>query len=759
MATNSNCGSLGPNSTEYDHQNANAKLVERIELPHENGAANSLVGYSANPRIELPLERDAMDSNQQHKKPELENCDVNSDVGEMTLPPGFETANSTVGYSSQLPNKITGNLCPQQLKETHTYAIGNPSGTLMRRNENNEKQAEMPSKHKFLRPPLEDLTLNLRSKNVEFPPENERAYSVADPAEPPGFESHNRGHRLRGTCKDANKSPAQLEHEEKGPPESISTSRTDVNTTRVLRPKTHKQSESPIPNDAAAGDSDDGKNSRTRRKEKQKKQNAVNEFSSIRTKLRYLLHRIKYEQNLIDAYSGEGWKGKSIEKIKPEKELQRAKSGIFTYKLKIRDLFQRIDMMLAHGRLPESSFDSKGLIDSEDIFCAKCGSKDLPADNDIILCDGACERGFHQFCLEPPLLKEDIPPGDEVWLCPGCVCKLDCFVLLNDLLGTNLSLPDSWEKVFPEEAASVVSGKKLDDVSGLLSDDSEDDDYNPDHLEVEENGSGNESASEESDYFSASDDLAAPVNNDQLTGLPSDDSEDDDYDPDAPDHDAQVMQENSNSDFTSDSEDVGPEVNDTKTPSQDQCGETKIGGVVQHSLNDELSYQQSNDDLVSQKRYGEGLDYKKSNDEAHQSTSSDYCDEEYGCTAPKRKNRSHKAAHKSSDQAAIGVMNTNFNQSETEHTTERRSRKRLKVEGSVTPEQGSSSKKNTKSRYGEDVIKRLFESFKENQYPKREVKESLATELGLTAQQVSKWFENARRSFHHSSSNQPKNQS
>lgn len=41
------------------------------------------------------------------------------------------------------------------------------------------------------------------------------------------------------------------------------------------------------------------------------------------------------------------------------------------------------------------------------IFCAKCGSKDLPVDNDIILCDGACDRGFHQFCLEPPLLSKD----------------------------------------------------------------------------------------------------------------------------------------------------------------------------------------------------------------------------------------------------------------------------------------------------------------------------------------------------------------
>lgn len=168
--------------------------------------------------------------------------------------------------------------------------------------------------------------------------------------------------------------------------------------------------------------------------------------------------------------------------------------------------------------------------------------------------------------------------------------------------------------MFPEEAASAILGKKLDDVSGLPSDDSEDDDYNPDNLDVEENGSGDESTSEESDYFSASDDMAAPVNNDQLVGLPSDDSEDDDYDPDAPDHDAQVMQESSSSDFTSDSEDFGPENNDNRSPRQDQCGETKIDGAAQHSLKDELSYQQCNDELESRKRNGEALDNKKSHD-------------------------------------------------------------------------------------------------------------------------------------------------
>ena len=64
------------------------------------------------------------------------------------------------------------------------------------------------------------------------------------------------------------------------------------------------------------------------------------------------------------------------------------------------------------------------------IFCAKCESKDMSADNDIILCDGACDRGFHQFCLEPPLLKEEIPPNDEGWLYPACDCEVDCMDLL-----------------------------------------------------------------------------------------------------------------------------------------------------------------------------------------------------------------------------------------------------------------------------------------------------------------------------------------
>lgn len=109
------------------------------------------------------------------------------------------------------------------------------------------------------------------------------------------------------------------------------------------------------------------------------------------------------------------------------------------------------------------------------IFCTICGSKDVTLQNDIILCDGACDRGFHQNCLNPPLLTEDsnipyifhfsymlkshcivayflsflfiVPPGDVGWFCPACVCKIDCIDALNELQGSKLSVHDSWEVI------------------------------------------------------------------------------------------------------------------------------------------------------------------------------------------------------------------------------------------------------------------------------------------------------------------------
>ncbi|KAK4378480.1 hypothetical protein RND71_000342 [Anisodus tanguticus] len=586
-----------------------------------------------------------------------------------------------------------------------------------------------------------------------------------------GNVSENPGVKQSGeACENAVQNLNQSECREKipgQPRKRKSISGPPISSTRLLRSRSKEKSGAPEVNDTVVTHDATEEKKRKRRKKKHSKDIAVNEFTRIRGHLRYLLHRIQYEQTLIEAYSGEGWKGQSLEKIKLEKELQRAKTHIFRYKLKIRDLFQRLDTLLAQGRLPASLFDDEGEIDSEDIFCAKCGSKDLLADNDIILCDGACERAFHQLCVEPPLLKEDIPPDDEGWLCPGCDCKVDCIDLLNDLQGTNLSVTDSWEKVYPKEAAAA-SGEKLDDISGLPSDDSEDDDYNPENPDVEKMDSGDESSSDESDFYSASEDLAeAPPKDDEIMGLPSDDSEDDDFNPDDPDKEEAVKTESSSSDFTSDSEDFGLIVDTNRLPgdeqgvsssvdnsrpnsvSQEENG--KVGKAQRNSLKDELSYlMQSVSPLVSVKRQIERLDYKKLHDETYGNESSDSSDEDFeGGPLPKvRKIRNAKTAMASPNSTPVDIKDQSGKQKESGHTSDGRLSEKLKVGGMDTSESHSSGKRKT---YGEVTIKRLYESFKDNQYPDCDAKEKLGKELGLTAYQVSKWFENARHCRRHSS--------
>ncbi|KAK2997432.1 hypothetical protein RJ639_025741 [Escallonia herrerae] len=100
---------------------------------------------------------------------------------------------------------------------------------------------------------------------------------------------------------------------------------------------------------------------------------------------------------------------------------------------------------------------------------------------------------------------------------------------------------------------------------------------------------------------------------------------------------------------------------------------------------------------------------------------------------------------------------------ESEFTPKRRSRQKLDGEGTSnslakahtdSSERHCSHNSTTRSSYkrlGEDVTQRLLESFRQNQYPERAVKEILAKDLALTFQQVDKWFGNARWSFRHTS--------
>ncbi|XP_020091779.1 homeobox protein HOX1A [Ananas comosus] len=467
------------------------------------------------------------------------------------------------------------------------------------------------------------------------------------------------------------------------------------------------------------------------------------ELSRTRKRIRYLLTRMNYEQNLIDAYSGEGWKGQSLEKIRPEKELERAKSEILRCKLRLRDTFKHLDTLISEGKFDESLFDSEGEISSEDIFCAKCGSKDVSVNNDIILCDGACERGFHQKCLNPPLLTENIPPGDEGWLCPACDCKVDCIDLLNESQGSDLTIEDSWEKVFPE-AAAIANGTANYDMSNLPSDDSEDSDYDPSnpktHSDDDKEEEEESSSADESD-FTASSEGSGPSNpnpNKQYdyTGLPSDDSEDDDYDPDCPDPDKDSQKEESNSDesdFTSDSDEFCSEI-----------VKASVGDEVSALPNDKPFDHHGEQRSIMEPELGQGsplpnpgkrqrehLDYKKLYDEAYGEASSDSSEDE---------DWSEKSILKK------GRKDDGEDSVESPQSTENQKRSR-RVKGKQKEDRSDLSAPSRERQYGRVFSQKLVESFEANQYPTREEKESLAQELGLTFRQVSKWFENARHSF------------
>ncbi|KAF6137672.1 hypothetical protein GIB67_023606 [Kingdonia uniflora] len=547
-------------------------------------------------------------------------------------------------------------------------------------------------------------------------------------------------------------------------------SRSSEGTVRVLRSRSQDICKPPPdPNMNSANVIVERKKKRRKKKKTDKVTN--DEFSKVRRRVRYLLTRMGYEQNLIDAYSGEGWKGQSAEKVKPEKELQRATSEILHCKLKIRDLFQHLDALCSEGRHQESLFDSEGEISSEDIFCAKCGCKDLFAHNDIILCDGTCDRGFHQMCLDPPLLKEEIPPGDEGWLCPGCDCKVDCMDLLNDYQETDLSIEDNWEMVFPEAAATKV-GDNLDENFGLPSDDSEDNDYDPDGPEVDMKVQAEDSSSEESDFTSASDDSGVSLSPKevQFLGLPSDDSEDDDYDPSALDLDQKINNESSSSDFTSDSEDFSLSDDANRLLGTDEKPTT--ARKKKPSVNSEmlsLLESDSNEEPVSGKRHIEGLDYKKLHDEAYGNVTDSSDDEDWIDMVSPRKRKTDKiqiffalspTGKPHVTKRKIHLKGTKQNLDDNTTAPEGTSQK-LEIDGSP-----NGTVEANKAIEGLDCIRKsdspsalklgkartqvLLGHLKENPYPTRERKEYIAKELGVTYKKVKNWFDSTRKGLHKS---------
>ncbi|KAH7315157.1 hypothetical protein KP509_21G036500 [Ceratopteris richardii] len=418
---------------------------------------------------------------------------------------------------------------------------------------------------------------------------------------------------------------------------------------------------------------------------KPKNVSAKDDSARIKMRVRYLINIIKREQSLIDAYSADGWQGRSLEKIRPEQELKKAETRILQSKFKIREELQKLHKLSLEGSIEENAFEPDGQIYFDDIFCAVCRSKELHPENDIILCDGACNRAFHQYCLDPPLRTEDIPPGDDGWLCPVCDSKFDCLDAINDNFGTDFKIEDSWEKVFEEvedaSACDKLTGSQVD----WPSEDSEDDDYEPEVRKPSTGEPGQEdgSAAEE------------------------------------------VSDSDADSDSDSDSSDSGSEVEFFDEFAGLARG--KKGSFYEDDEDDnengEMTLEQAEIDdavVVTGKRQRADVDYKQLYDEAYGAGASDYEsseDEDWG------KAKQFKGSPDSSDRTAS------------------RSQKRLSTQDSkdVRPRGRKSS-----ISLSEEVVMRLQEEFQRSELPSKACKHALSKELGVSYDEVNIWFRNAR---------------
>jgi len=184
----------------------------------------------------------------------------------------------------------------------------------------------------------------------------------------------------------------------------------------------------------------------------------------------------------------------------------------------------------------------------------------------------------------------------------------------------------------------MANGSKQDDAFDLPSDDSDDNDFDPnmpeEHVVSKEEGLSEDeededggSDSDDSDFLTCSDD-SEPLMDKKVDdlGLPSEDSEDDDYDPAGPDSDKDVEKKSSSdeSDFSSDSDDFCKEI--TKSGGHDKVSlpplpDAKVGDMEKSTA--QANTASSADDPmeteidqcvvlpVSRRRQAERLDYKK----------------------------------------------------------------------------------------------------------------------------------------------------
>ncbi|CAL6290975.1 unnamed protein product [Bathycoccus prasinos] len=235
---------------------------------------------------------------------------------------------------------------------------------------------------------------------------------------------------------------------------------------------------------------------KTKKTKKRSKKDSENEalkaaegVQKARTQICVQLSALRRSQAYLDTYTLDGWRSSNQEKLKPIAELAKKRKDIFFRKLKVRQMFEKLNYDEKKLEKYKCKEDSDGEIECEDVVCCECGSGECnEEDNDVVFCDGYCDLAYHMKCVKPPLKPEDIPKGDEGWLCPLCDCRVDVIYYLNLDYDQRLDIEtcthldvfkkeqDMFDKgIIPGTARFYLHGENEEDV--WPSDESEDEDF------------------------------------------------------------------------------------------------------------------------------------------------------------------------------------------------------------------------------------------------------------------------------------------